>query len=258
MVKKLLTVVFIGLLTNLFIGQYSPVLSQSGLKLNNPKKNNLYTNKLSLSSSIFDSTVIQKPLVLQPLNSNDIIPQFIVGFGVGSLATIGAALPLAKLTGMSFDPGGGGHTTDFGGMVFFFLLASVQVFATSGLVWAAGTNNKVGSNFGSTLLGSVAGLGLEIGGILLALSIGNNSNGKSGNGTIAWIMALTSLTFPTIGAMIGLNSSRYPKRIYPKSNSLINLNERNVTLSAPSFYLELDKTLHHKPISFAKIISLNF
>lgn len=63
---------------------------------------------------------------------------------------------------------------------------------------------------------------------------------------------------PTVGAMVGLNTTRYPKSVLGKPKSLINFDERNITLSSPFVYLEQDKTLHNKPITFAKLVSLNF
>ncbi len=259
MIKKSFIVIVVGLLVNLFLGQYSPLYSQSELKLNNSKKYNLSLNKISLSNTLFDSTYKQEPLVLKPLTSDDIISQFVVGFGLGSAATLLSVIFVASISRIRFDVGGGSNNPSaFGAILFLSLIASVQVFATASGVWSEGTSNKVGSNFGYTLLGGFAGLGLEIGGLFLAASIGNNSNGRNGSSTIAWITALSSLTFPTIGAMIGLNSSRYPKRVYGKPKTIINLNSDGVTFSSPSIYIEPDKTLHRKPITFAKLFSISF
>jgi hypothetical protein len=259
MIKKSFIVIVVGLLANLFLGQYSPLYSQSELKLNNSKKYNLSLNKISLSNTLFDSTYKQEPLVLKPLTTDDIISQFVVGFGLGGAATFVTAAAGAGLSGFRIDLGGGSNSTSaFGIILFLSLIATVQVFATAGGVWSAGTSKKVGSDFGYTLLGAFVGLGLEIGGLLVASAIGNSSSGRNGSSTIAWITSLSSLTFPTIGAMIGLNSSRYPKRVYGKPKTIINLNSDGVTFSSPSIYIELDKTLHRKPITFAKMFSISF
>ncbi len=108
------------------------------------------------------------------------------------------------------------------------------------------------------MLGTLAGFGLEIGGFVLAASIGSSSSGRNGNSTVAWITTLTSLTLPTIGAMVGLNSARYPKRVYDKPKTLINLNSGGIAFSSPSIYIEPDKTFHRKPITFARLVTLNF
>jgi hypothetical protein len=258
MIKKINVLLLAGFLINLFIGQYSNSYSQNVSKLKYSETGNISLNKINNTTVLFDSTFKKEPLVLQPLTSNDLIPQFVLGFGVGNLATLGAAIPIVALTGMSFDPGGGGHTSAFGAITFLFLLASVQVFATAGLVWSAGTNDKVGANFGLTLLGSLAGVGLEIGGIALAIKFSENSGGQKSNPTLAWIFGITGLLMPTVGAMVGLNTTRYPKSISGQPKSLLNFYESNISLSSPFIYLEQDRTLHHKPITFAKLVSFNF
>ncbi len=126
MIKKLFIVFVVALLVNLFIGQYFPLYSQ--FKLNNSEKHNISLNKLNKSSLIYDSTFKQESLILKPLSTDDIIAQFVVGFGLGNAATVVAAIATAGLSGMRFDVGGGSNNTSaFGIILFLSFIATVQV-----------------------------------------------------------------------------------------------------------------------------------
>ena len=63
---------------------------------------------------------------------------------------------------------------------------------------------------------------------------------------------------PTAGAMVGLNTTRYPKKVYDEPKSVLNLNSSGFSLSSPFIYTEQDKSIDKKPITFAKFVTINF
>lgn len=256
--KKLFISVIIGLLVNLFIGQYSPAYSQYISKSDNHIHKSLKLSNIDKSKALFDSTLKYKPLELEPISSDNIITEVILGAGLGGAATYLTLAISVDLFKLRFDLGGGSgnNPSSFGALALLSLYVSVQALATAGGVWIAGTNKKVGANFGLTLLGSFLGVGLEIGGLALASSLGNNSGGH--NGAFAWIIALTSLLMPTAGAMVGLNTTRYPKRVYEAPKSVLNLNSNSMSLSSPFIYTEQDKSIDKNPITFAKLVTICF
>jgi hypothetical protein len=262
MIRKLVVSVLAGLLVNLFIGQNSPAFSQRIYKSNNSNSHSIRLSDIDKSKILFDSTFIHKPLVLEPVTANNIITEFLAGFGFGSAATFLTAVVGIPLSNLSFSPGGseGGKSSSSGGYILLLsVLIMAQTFATAGGVWSAGTdNNKVGANFGFTLLGSFVGVGLEIGSFVLVNSLSRNSGGEKSNATLAWIVGITGLLMPAAGAIVGLNTTRYPKRVYEQPTSLINLNTKGINLSSPVFYIVQDKTIERKPVTFAKIVSFNF
>ncbi len=260
MMSKSVISIVIGLLVNLFIGQYSPAYSQYISKSDNHIPKSLKLSNLDKSKVLFDSTLKYKPLELEPISSDNIITEIILGVGFGGAATFLTLVISVPLFNLRFDVGGGGgsNTSSFGALAFLSLLISVQALATAGGVWTAGTNKKVGANFGFTLLGSFLGVGLEIGGIALANSVGSSSNGEKGNSTFAWIIGITSLLMPTAGAMVGLNTTRYPKRVYEAPKSVLNLNSNGMSLSSPFIYTEQDKSIDKNPITFAKLVTICF
>ncbi|MCX6157097.1 MAG: hypothetical protein WCK13_05560 [Ignavibacteriota bacterium] len=260
MIRKLVVSVLVGLLVNLFIGQYSPAFSQYISRSDNNISHKIRLSDLGKSNVLFDSTFRNQPLVLEPISADNIITEFVVGFGLGSAATFLTAVVAVPLSGISFSPGGseGGRSSSSGGAILLIsVLILAQTFATAGGVWSAGTTNKVGADFGLTLLGSLSGVGLEIGGIAIASSLARNSDGKTSNGTLAWIVGITGLLMPAAGAMFGLNTTRYPRRVYEQPKSLLNLNNNGINLSSPVFYIEQDKTFERKPIAFARIVTFN-
>ena len=263
MMSKSVISIVIGLLVNLFIGQYSPSYSQYISKSDNHIHKSLKLSDLDKSKVLFDSTLKSKPLELEPINSDNIITEIILGVGFGGAATFLYLVVGIPLFNINISPGGssgsrGSSSTALGGLVFLSLLISVQALATAGGVWTAGTNKKVGANFGLTLLGSFLGVGMEIGGLTLANSVGSSSDGKTGNDTFAWIIGITSLLMPTAGAMVGLNTTRYPKKVYDEPKSVLNLNSSGFSLSSPFIYTETDKTIEKKPITFAKLVTISF
>lgn len=260
MFKKLFVSVVIGLLVNLFLGQYSPSYSQYISKSDNHIPKSLKLSDLDKSKVLFDSTLKHKPLQLEPINSDNIITEIILGVGFGGAATFLCLVVGVPLFNIRFDPGGGSgsRSSSFGEFAFVSLLVLVQALATAGGVWTAGTNKKVGANFGLTLLGSFLGVGLEIGGIALASNVGSDHNGQKGNSTFAWIIGITSLLMPTAGAMVGLNTTRYSKRVYEAPKSVLNLNSNGMSLSSPFIYTEPDKSIDRKPITFAKLVTISF
>ena len=230
-------------------------------KSNNNISQNLRLSELDKSKILFDSTFKHKPLELEPISANNITTEFLVGFGLGGAATFLTAIVGVPLSNLNFSPGGssGGKSSSPAGYVLLLsVLILAQTFATAGGVWSAGTNSNVGADFWYTSLGSFVGVGLEIGGIALASSLSSNSDGKKSNSTLAWIAGITGLLMPTAGAIVGLNTTRYPKRVYEKPKSFLNLNTNGISLSSPVFYIEQDKTIERKPITFAKIVSFNF
>ena len=260
MFKKIVASVVIGLLVNLFLGQYSPSFSQYISKSENHNPKSLKLSDLDKSKVLFDSTLKYKPLELEPISADNIITEVVLGVGFGGAATFLCLVVGVPLFNIRFDPGGGsGSKSSFlGEFAFISLLVSVQALATAGGVWSAGTNKKVGANFGFTLLGSFLGVGLEIGGLALASNVGSDHNGNKGNSTFAWIIGITSLLMPTAGAMVGLNTTRYPKKVYDEPKSVLNLNSSGFSLSSPFIYTETDKTIEKKPITFAKLITISF
>lgn len=99
---------------------------------------------------------------------------------------------------------------------------------------------------------------MELGGLVLASNIGSNSNGKKGDQTLSLIVLISSLLIPTAGAMVGLNTTRYPKRVYDEPKSVLNLNSNGMSISSPFLYTELDKTIEKKPITFARLVTVSF
>lgn len=259
MMSKSVISIVIGLLVNLFIGQYSPAYSQYISKSDNHIPKSLKLSNLDKSKVLFDSTFKYKPLELEPISTDNIITEVLSGVGFGAAATFLTVVISVPLFKLRFDVGGGsGNPSAFGAFALLSLYLSVQALATAGGVWSAGTNKKVGANFGFTLLGSFLGVGLEIGGIALASSVGNNSSGQNGSSTFAWIIGITSLFMPTAGAMVGLNTTRYPKRVYEAPKSVLNLNSNGMSLSSPFIYTEQDKSIDKKPITFAKLVTICF
>lgn len=260
MFKKFVVSIVIALLVNLFIGQYSPVYSQYISKSDNHIPKSLKLSDLDKSKILFDSTLKNKPLELEPITSDNIITEILVGVGFGGGATFLYLVVGVPLFNIRFDPGGGSgsRSSSLGEFAFISLLVAVQALATAGGVWTAGTNKKVGANFGYTLLGSFLGVGLEFGGLVLASNVGSDHNGQKGNSTFAWIIGITSLLMPTAGAMVGLNTTRYPKRVYDEPKSVLNLNSNGISLSSPFIYTVTDKTIEKKPITFAKLVTINF
>ena len=258
--KKLFISVIIGLLVNLFIGQYSPAYSQYISKSDNHIHKSLKLSNIDKSKALFDSTLKYKPLELEPISSDNIITEVILGAGLGGAATYLTLAISVDLFKLRFDLGGGSgnNPSSFGALALLSLYVSVQALATAGGVWIAGTNKKVGANFGLTLLGSFLGVGLEIGGIALASNVGSDHNGQKGNSTFAWIIGITSLLMPTAGAMVGLNTTRYSKRVYEAPKSVLNLNSNGMSLSSPFIYTEPDKSIDRKPITFAKLVTISF
>lgn len=259
MMSKSVISIVIGLLVNLFIGQYSPSYSQYISKSDNHIHKSLKLSDLDKSKVLFDSTLKSKPLELEPINSDNIITEIILGVGFGGAATFLYLVVGIPLFNINISPGGssgsrGSSSTALGGLVFLSLLISVQALATAGGVWTAGTNKKVGANFGFTLLGSFLGVGLEIGGLALASNVEKNSK----DNTFAWIIGISSLLMPTAGAMVGLNTTRYPQKVYDKPKSVLNLNSSGFSLSSPFIYTEQDKSIDKKPITFAKFVTINF
>ena len=260
MLRQSVISIMIGLLVNLFIGQYSPSFSQYKSKSDNHNSEKLRLSDINESKVLFDSTIKIEPLVLEPITSDNIITEVILGVGFGGAATFLYLVVGIPLFNISIDPGGGSgsKSSSFQDMAFMTLLVSVQALATAGGVYTAGTNKKVGANFGYTLLGSFLGVGLELGGLVLASNIGSDHNGQKGNGTLAWIVGITGLLMPTAGAMVGLNTTRYPKRVYDEPKSVLNLNSDGMSLSSPFIYTEQDKTIEKKPITFAKLVTVSF
>ncbi len=256
MFKKIVASVVIGLLVNLFLGQYSPSFSQYISKSENHNPKSLKLSDLDKSKVLFDSTLKYKPLELEPISADNIITEVVLGVGFGGAATFLCLVVGVPLFDIRFDPGGGSgsKSSSLGEFAFISLLVSVQALATAGGVWSAGTNKKVGANFGFTLLGSFLGVGLEIGGLALASNVEKNSK----DNTFAWIIGISSLLMPTAGAMVGLNTTRYPQKVYDKPKSVLNLNSSGFSLSSPFIYTEQDKSIDKKPITFAKFVTINF
>jgi len=260
MIRKSIVSIVIGLLVNLFIGQYSPSFSQYISKSDNHNPEKLKLSDINESKVLFDSTFKNKSLELEPITTDNIISEVVLGVGFGGAATFLYLVVGVPLFNISINPGGGSgeKSSKFQDMAFMTLLVSVQALATAGAVWTAGTNKKVGANFGFTLLGSFLGVGLELGGLVLASNIGTNSNAKKGDQTLSLIVFISSLLMPTAGAMVGLNTTRYPKRVYDEPKSVLNLNSNGMCLSSPFIYTEQDKTIEKKPITFAKLVTVSF
>ncbi len=261
MLKKSVISFVIGLLVNLFIGQYSPSFSQYVSKSNNHFPGKLRLSEIDKSKSLLDSSQKYKPLELEPISADNIITEIILGVGFGGAATFLYLVVGVPLFNIHLDPGGGGSSgksSAFGEIMFMSLLISVQALATAGGVWTAGTNKNVGANFGFTLLGSFLGVGLEFGGLALGNKIGSDSGERKGSRTFGWIITIASLLMPTAGAMVGLNTTRYPKRVYDEPKSVLNLNFNGFSFSSPFIYTESDKSIDKKPITFAKLVTISF
>lgn len=156
MIRKSVISIVIGLLVNLFIGQYSPSFSQYISKTDNHNPEKLRLSDINESKVLFDSTFKNKPLVLEPITTDNIITEVVLGVGFGGAATFLYLVVGIPLFNINLDVGGGSgeNSSTFQDMAFMTLLVSVQALATAGGVYTAGTNKKVGANFGFTLLGS--------------------------------------------------------------------------------------------------------
>ena len=73
MFKKIVASVVIGLLVNLFLGQYSPSFSQYISKSENHNPKSLKLSDLDKSKVLFDSTLKYKPLELEPISTQIIL-----------------------------------------------------------------------------------------------------------------------------------------------------------------------------------------
>lgn len=254
-VKRIFSVVILVLFVNLIAGIHSPAFSQYL-----PKTKNLKLSDLNRSNSTIDSTFAYKPLKLQPVAFDDLLGEYAAGFFIGNAGAILVGLVGLSASGIGFDPGGGGggsKTSPVVGLLFLSLMATAQIFGSSAGVFAAGTNKSVGADFGTTLLGSLCGLAFEIGGILLTISLLSNDQGKKSSG-FGYVVGFTSISLPTVGAMIGMNSTRYPKRVYNNPKSAFSISKDKFSVSAPSILFETDKSPERDMITFAKIFSVNF
>lgn len=259
MSKKLVSTVLLILLINLILGEHSNLFGQLISLNDKPETQQLRLNNIERSGLLLDSLTKSETQVLKPISVNDLIPQFLTGVGLSGVAIFTTLIVTVPLFNIKFNVGGGnGNTSSSKDFLFLSVLIAVQVFSTAGSVWMAGSNDKVGGNFGYTLLGTLAGVGLEIGGLALSTSIRRSSNESDGNNTLAWVMSIASLTLPTIGAMVGFNTTRYPKRIKTKQNSLLNFNKSDFTLSNPEIFVDTDKTVKRNPITFIRVASITF
>lgn len=236
-------------------GSVSPVYSQ-------------YLNKSEIAKlsdinsfdSQFDSLYKSKPLNLQPVTFENLLGQYASGFFIGNAGTVLIGLIGLSASGIRYDPGGGSggsNNSPFAGLLFLTLMASAQIFGSSGGVYAVGTNKDVGSDYGTTLLGSICGFAVEIGGIFLTISMLNNDHGKKSNG-FGYLVGFASISMPTVGAMIGLNAKRYPKKVYSSPKSSLNISKEKFYVSTPSIYFENDKSPERNLITFTKILNISF
>lgn len=254
-VKRFFSVVILVLFVNLIAGTHSPAFSQYL-----PKSKNLKLSDLNHSNSTFDSSFAYKPLKLQPVTFDNLLGEYAAGFFIGNAGAILAGIIGIAASGIRIDPGGGSGSSKASPVVsllFLTLMASAQIFGSSAGVFAVGTNKSVGADFGTTLLGSLCGFAFEIGGILLTISLLSNDQGKKSSG-FGYIVGFTSISLPTVGAMIGMNSTRYPKRVYANQKSAFNVSKEKFSVSTPSIFFETDKSPERDMITFAKILSVNF
>ena len=141
-----------------------------------------------------DSTQSSPPrtkLVLKPnVQVDDIIGQFVGGNLAGALGGIGGAIVGA---GISRVGGSHGEYAGLGGAVIGFVVGHCAGSIMG--VYGFGSAKEVSGDLAYTILGGVAGTGTG-----LALL-------RTGDETIMW----STLTLPTVGAMVGFNSTLYYK-----------------------------------------------
>lgn len=252
MFKQLTGTLLICVFINLIFGQYTPCLAQDNsafLRLNHLPDYSL--RNIDKSFVLPDTS----KNLLPPLSAGKIIGEYALGTLTGSASAFITALCLAGVMDIEFDVGGSsGSTSGFEYMVFFTLVGASQIFGSAGGVWLAGTDGIETANFWATVLGSTAGFGLQILGFFLTSSLTEDD----ATGLGYFVIGL-SLTLPAASGTIGLNATRQLK---PKSNSgstaLLNFNRSRFSVTNPSFYIEPDKTIQKKPVTFAKILSFNF
>lgn len=250
-ISSLLVVLFI----NFLLGQYSPAFSQSitnsCVVKNTPEKHTLksLSNELIYTDSL-------KPVYksgLPPITTENLVLEYLIGSGLGFFSGFAALFLTFAITGAEFDVGGGGNISEVEGILILSLIGAAQVFGSSAGVWMIGTNkDNVSANYGVTLLGATGGLAAEIGMFALASLFLEDDNG------LGYLLVGLGLTMPAVGSMIGFNSTRYYKKpVNNKSGSLINFNNTGFALSNPLIYRERDKSIHRKPITYLRLISVN-
>ena len=123
-----------------------------------------------------------------PLKIDNIALQFIGGNVSGVLVGIGGAMVGG---GIAKTLGARGEYAGFGGAVLGFVVGHCAGSILG--VYGVGSSNDVTGEVGSTIMGGVLGTGAGIGTLYLA----------RGDEELMW----STLTFPTMGAMIGFNST---------------------------------------------------
>ncbi|MCU0372058.1 MAG: hypothetical protein MUE56_02290 [Ignavibacteria bacterium] len=249
--SALLTVLFI----NLLLGQYSPAFSQSITKSCVVKNSSEKLTLKSLSNE-FIYTDSLKPVYksgLPPITAENLVLEFLIGSGIGFLSAFATAFLTFGITGAKYDVGGGGNISETEGILMLSLFAVAQVFGSTAGVWMIGANkDNVSANYGVTLLGATGGLAAEIGLFALASVFLEDDNG------LGYLFVGLGLTMPAVGSMIGFNSTRYYKKpVNKKSGSFINFSKNGFALSNPVLYRERDKSIHRKPITYLRLISVN-
>jgi len=250
-ISSLLTVLFI----NLLLGQYSPAFSQSitnsCVLKNTPEK--LTLKSLSNELIYTDSLKPVNKSGLPPLTAENLVLEFLIGSGLGFVSAFATAFLTFAITGAEIDVGGGGNVSETEGFLILSLVSAAQVFGSTAGVWMIGTHkDDVSANYGVTLLGATGGLVAEIGMFALASVFLEDDNG------LGYLFIGLGLTMPAVGSMIGFNSTRYYKRpVNNKSGSFIYYNKNGFALSNPLIYQERDKSIHRKPITFLRLLSVN-
>lgn len=236
------------------MGQYSPALSQSVTSpcvvRNNPEK--LTLKSLSNELIYTDSLKPVNKSGLPPVTAENLVLEFLIGSGIGFVSAFVTAFLTIAVTGAEFDVGGGGNVSETEGFLILSLVAAAQVFGSTAGVWMIGTHkDDVSANYGVTLLGATGGLAAEIGMFALASSLNEDDNG------LGYFFIGLGLTMPAVGSMIGFNSTRYYKKpVNKKSGSFINFSKNGFVFSNPLMYQERDKTIHRKPITYLRLISI--
>jgi hypothetical protein len=155
----------------------------------------------SLQLTDTSKTLTTKPkLKLKPeANFDDMIGQFVGGNLAGGLFGLGGAL-----LGSAIDKGIGkshGEYAGFAGLLYGFVAGHCAGSIIG--VYGIGSSKNVAGDVGATILGGVLGTGA---GILTLYNVPSPAVGWS------------TLAFPTVGAMIGFNSTLQYKEIEYKKN----------------------------------------
>ncbi|MBX7047070.1 MAG: hypothetical protein K1X86_14665 [Ignavibacteria bacterium] len=179
------------------------LLVSSAYSQSNYSSQNIFPEYKSLQLTDSSKSLLpKKKLNLKPEPKfDDMLGQFVAGNLAGGLVGVGGAY-----IGAAIEKGIGkshGEYSGFAGALFGFIAGHCAGSIIG--VYGIGSAKDVTGDAGATILGGVAGTGAGIG-TLFAVH----------NEVVAW----STLSFPTIGAMTGFNSTlRYKEIAYKKNES---------------------------------------